>query len=325
MWKKILIVVFLLLLPAVSFVFSQTPAPTGVRLVTPTTTHVNWPPSPLGTNITPATQFHELIRYLYEWGIALGGIFVFIVIVKSGIEYLTSMGDPGKMSKSLESIKSAALGLILLLSSWLILNTINPQLTTLRPLPNLWGEFGNPPDIRHLDPGQNVAPCHFILVYPEIGFQGTPGVSPGVSPGVLRFDNDEQEVKRVAGAPAMNAITEPDWASVRPFTRLTEEEKNNRIEKRKINKKLPFSTYSDTGEPDPNGNYKEGGHCQLHVFRTTRRWFVSDNCGRRIARIQLPARDVSESFWQDEVITCVELVRAIPDLPTPAPAPASAE
>ncbi|RLC34110.1 MAG: hypothetical protein DRZ76_03255, partial [Candidatus Nealsonbacteria bacterium] len=46
---------------------------------------VNWPPSPLGTQLYPDTdELSVLIKYLYEWAIGLGGLAVFAVLVWAG-------------------------------------------------------------------------------------------------------------------------------------------------------------------------------------------------------------------------------------------------
>jgi len=95
---------------------------------------VNWPPSPLGTPLTEESTLPDLIKYLYGWAIGLGGLAAFIVLIIAGFQYLTSTGDPTKMREAMARIQSAGLGLVLLLTSVLILNTINPALTTLRPL-----------------------------------------------------------------------------------------------------------------------------------------------------------------------------------------------
>jgi hypothetical protein len=103
---------------------------------------VNWPKSPIGTDINPTLEggkckyadLPTLIKYLYEWGIGLGGLAAFIALVIAGFQYLTSVGDPAKMKDAKDRIISAFFGLTLLLGSWLILNTISPNLTTLPPL-----------------------------------------------------------------------------------------------------------------------------------------------------------------------------------------------
>lgn len=114
---------------------------------------INWPKSPIPPNmkLDEKTDIAGLIRYLYEWGISLGGLAAFVALVAAGFKYLTSAGDPGKMREAMNWVKSASLGLVLLFSSVLILNTINPQLTALKmpPLPlgkeklkiNIAGDF----------------------------------------------------------------------------------------------------------------------------------------------------------------------------------------
>ncbi len=95
-----------------------------------------WPPSPMGTYIeeamTPEGGLPKLVQYFYEWLIVLGGLAAFIALVIAGFQYLTSAGNATKMADAISRIRSAVLGLLLLLGSFLILNTINPQLTELR-------------------------------------------------------------------------------------------------------------------------------------------------------------------------------------------------
>jgi hypothetical protein len=104
---------------------------------------VNWPKSPLGTDLvascstiqaTSSCNFATLTKYFYEWGIALGGLATFVALVIAGFQYLTSMGEPARLAEARGKIRSAIFGLILLLGSWIILNTINPQLLSFSPL-----------------------------------------------------------------------------------------------------------------------------------------------------------------------------------------------
>ncbi|MFH1509579.1 MAG: hypothetical protein ABID67_00300 [Candidatus Nealsonbacteria bacterium] len=95
---------------------------------------MEWPNSPIGTSLNVDSKLPVLIQYLYEWGITLGGLAVFISLIISGTQYLSSFGNPTSMKDAMDRIKSAFLGLILLLSSWLILNTINPNLTNFQSL-----------------------------------------------------------------------------------------------------------------------------------------------------------------------------------------------
>lgn len=90
---------------------------------------VEWPRSPLGTELKDDSTLTDLAQYFYEWGIALGGIAAFFALIIAGFYYLTSLGSPERMREAKERIFWAIGGLALLLSSWLILNKINPALT----------------------------------------------------------------------------------------------------------------------------------------------------------------------------------------------------
>ena len=99
---------------------------------------VTWPDSPLspGFTLTDQSTLTDLVRYFYEWGIFIGGLAVLISLLIGGFLYLTSVGNPTRMSEAKDRIFSAIIGLVLLLAIYLILNTINPELTvlTLNPL-----------------------------------------------------------------------------------------------------------------------------------------------------------------------------------------------
>ena len=108
---------------------------------------VNWPDSPLGTVLDPSgsktgqkSTLVDFVKYIYEWGIALGGLAAFVALLIAGFLYVTSTGDPAQMNEAKNRATWAIGGLVLLLSSWLILHVINPELTVLRPLPENFEE-----------------------------------------------------------------------------------------------------------------------------------------------------------------------------------------
>lgn len=117
-------IIFFGIFISLSYTFAQPP---GLELA--------WPPSP-ATRIllTPSTPLPKLVQYFYEWGIALGGLAAFIALIIGGFQYMSSMGEPTRLAEAKDRIKSAFFGLILLLGSWLILNMINLQLTTLKSI-----------------------------------------------------------------------------------------------------------------------------------------------------------------------------------------------
>jgi hypothetical protein len=79
-----------------------------------------------------ATGLPDYIKYIFQLSIIITGFVIFAALVYSGIQYLVSTGDPAKLTDSREGIFSAFLGAIILLSAYIIFNTINPQLTILK-------------------------------------------------------------------------------------------------------------------------------------------------------------------------------------------------
>jgi hypothetical protein len=71
----------------------------------------------------------EFIVFLFKFGIMLGGLFAVIMLVKAGLGYMQSGGDPGKIEESKKIIQNSVFGILVLLSSYLLLNTINSSLT----------------------------------------------------------------------------------------------------------------------------------------------------------------------------------------------------
>lgn len=68
------------------------------------------------------------VKYVFNFGIIIFGLIVLGVLVFGGIKYLLSAGKPGELQEAKNQILAAFLGLVFLLSSYLILTTINPQL-----------------------------------------------------------------------------------------------------------------------------------------------------------------------------------------------------
>lgn len=75
-------------------------------------------------------SFSDLVKQLFNWGIAIAIILAIMYIVIGGIQYMTTdaVFDKGE---GREKISSAIGGLILALATFLILQTINPQIVGL--------------------------------------------------------------------------------------------------------------------------------------------------------------------------------------------------
>jgi len=107
---------------------------------------INYPPVPV-SGVDPPQVFLEKIRsgeipeeqalslyvkYFYVLFLIMSGAAAFFAIVYGGFLYLISVGSPAKMKSAREQISAGILGLVILLCSYLILTTINPQLTIFR-------------------------------------------------------------------------------------------------------------------------------------------------------------------------------------------------
>ena len=99
---------------------------------------VTYPTIPGAPAITGDSTLAQYVQYFFVVEIEIGGIIGVISIVIAGIQILIAAGNPTAISAARERILDSVLGIALLMLSFIILNTINPQLTTL-------GELGLPP------------------------------------------------------------------------------------------------------------------------------------------------------------------------------------
>lgn len=72
-----------------------------------------------------------LARYIsaiYEYGLGVVAILAAIVLMAGGVLWLSSAGNDTRISQAKEMITGSVIGLVILAGSWIILNTINPDL-----------------------------------------------------------------------------------------------------------------------------------------------------------------------------------------------------
>lgn len=74
----------------------------------------------------------EYLSALFRFTIVTASILAVIVIVIAGLKYIGAAGNPSIISDAKDQMYWAVLGLILALSSWMILSTINPKLLELK-------------------------------------------------------------------------------------------------------------------------------------------------------------------------------------------------
>jgi len=74
------------------------------------------------------TNLGQLISQIFTWSLGILGISVFVIFFYSGFLWLTAAGNTSKIGEAKTHMTNAVFGAILLLSSYLILYTINPDL-----------------------------------------------------------------------------------------------------------------------------------------------------------------------------------------------------
>jgi len=91
---------------------------------------IKYPGLPSGVEVpaTTETAFPVYVRYIFNLAIMIAGIVAFGALVFGGIRYLTSGGSPSTQKDASGQIAAAFFSLIILLSSYLILFTIDPEL-----------------------------------------------------------------------------------------------------------------------------------------------------------------------------------------------------
>jgi len=164
---------------------------------------------------TPST-LTQMVRYFYEWAIVLGGLAAFIMLLVAGFQYLTSTGDPAKTKEARERIGSAIGGLALLLSSFLVLNILNPEFTTLRVLPPLsLSPSSSDEDIdKKIEEGLPPrGSCQSVKIYPKAKYKGQ------VTTVEVKRDSKESDPTN------LSPILPQQNGSVQFFSYLTDESK----------------------------------------------------------------------------------------------------
>ena len=88
----------------------------------------------------------EAFQTIYKYLVYASGAAALISFIAGGIIFLSSAGNPEKLNKAKKQIFAALLGTIILFSSYIILKTINPDLTEIQ-MPQLKSIIISPVDL----------------------------------------------------------------------------------------------------------------------------------------------------------------------------------
>ncbi len=78
-----------------------------------------------------SSLFGRYVSAFYVYFAGVAGILAVVMIMYGGFHYITSLGNPQRMNQGKEIISNALIGVILVLTSYLLLSIINPRLTKL--------------------------------------------------------------------------------------------------------------------------------------------------------------------------------------------------
>ena len=81
-----------------------------------------------------AETFPLYINYLVYLLVAVAAMITVISLIRGGISWLTAQGDPAKIKEGRDRITSSVFGLIIILSSFVFLDSINPDLKRIHEL-----------------------------------------------------------------------------------------------------------------------------------------------------------------------------------------------
>lgn len=132
-YKKILVIIFALVLVFISYfsmaVWAEEPLSVNVALNIPASGGEPFQPRPVTAPPTQGlpTDLGQLISQIFAWSLGILGISVFVMFFYSGFLWLTAAGNTSKIGEAKTHMTNAVFGAILLLSSYLILYTINPD------------------------------------------------------------------------------------------------------------------------------------------------------------------------------------------------------
>lgn len=77
---------------------------------------------------TLTTGLELYVKYIFNLAVIIVGIILFSAILWGGFVYLTAAGDPVKLKEARERIVNGFLGVLLLLSGYIVLTVVNPEL-----------------------------------------------------------------------------------------------------------------------------------------------------------------------------------------------------
>ena len=164
---------------------------------------VEYPSVPgVETPTSVKTPLPDYVKYIFNFSLAIVSLIAFGALIYGGVLYLTSAGNPSKMGDARGRMFAGILGLIILLSAYLILTTINPRLIILKASLEPMSSAPGIPGI-YLCKDSSMDVC---VAYADTSSTISPKIEdevnyvyfrnpPGITYGVVLHENENQQGK----------------------------------------------------------------------------------------------------------------------------------
>lgn len=90
---------------------------------------INYPQLSTGEQLTAQSTIPQYAKYLFNWGMTIGFLSAVVSLIIAGALYILSVANPGAKAIAMDRVYGTITGLILLLLVYLIVTTINPELS----------------------------------------------------------------------------------------------------------------------------------------------------------------------------------------------------
>ena len=124
---------------------------------------VAWPDLPgmtSPTNLPPDEKvtLNYVVTYVFMFALMILGFVAFLMLIINAIRYMTSTAMPGGKAAAVEQMRNIGFGVLLMLGAYVLLNTINPELT-------IYG-------LEEVEQRQVSIPTYRITLYKDVGCTG---------------------------------------------------------------------------------------------------------------------------------------------------------
>ncbi len=146
-----------------------------------------------------STPLEEYVSYIINFIVGMSGFIAFISLIIAGLTYLSSAGDPNRLGIAKKRMISAFVGLLIILSSFLILREINPFLIELKD-----PQVAEIPEVEEVEKRRRISPIVFcnqeieeidLLLDQEVDIETKRGIIEVIDNNCLSFSSEKNLIE----------------------------------------------------------------------------------------------------------------------------------